>query len=78
MNRFKNYIEWNAFGVCTAIGLRLGIATSKIRQFFIYASILTMGSPVIIYLVLAFGETSGGIYGRRREIHGIIYKSLFI
>jgi len=54
MNRFKNYIEWNAFGVCTAIGLRLGIATSKIRQFFIYTSILTMGSPVIIYLVLAF------------------------
>ena len=54
MNRFKNFIEWNAFGVCTAIGLRLGIATSKIRQFFIYASILTMGSPVIIYMVLAF------------------------
>jgi len=54
MNRFKNFIEWNAFGVCTAIGLRLGIATSKIRQFFIYASVLTMGSPVIIYLVLAF------------------------
>jgi phage shock protein PspC (stress-responsive transcriptional regulator) len=54
MNRFKNFIEWNAFGVCTAIGDRLGIATSKIRQFFIYASILTMGSPVIIYLVLAF------------------------
>jgi phage shock protein PspC (stress-responsive transcriptional regulator) len=52
--RFKNYVEWNAFGVCTAIGDRLGIATSKIRQFFIYASILTMGSPIIIYLVLAF------------------------
>lgn len=54
MNSFKNYIEWNAFGVCTAIGDRLGIATSKIRQFFIYASILTLGSPIIIYLVLAF------------------------
>jgi phage shock protein PspC (stress-responsive transcriptional regulator) len=54
MNRFKNFIEWNAFGVCTAIGYRLGIATSKIRQYFIYASILTMGSPIIIYMVLAF------------------------
>ena len=54
MKRLKNFIEWNAFGVCTAIGDRLGIATSKIRQYFIYTSILTMGSPVIIYLVLAF------------------------
>ena len=54
MNRFKNFIEWNAFGVCTAIGDRLGVSTSKIRQFFIYTSILTMGSPVIIYMVLAF------------------------
>jgi len=27
---------------------------------------------------LLFGETSGGIYGRQREIRGIIYKSLLI
>jgi len=54
MKRLKNFIEWNAFGVCTAIGDRLGIASTKIRQYFIYTSILTMGSPVIIYLVLAF------------------------
>jgi phage shock protein PspC (stress-responsive transcriptional regulator) len=54
MKSLKSFIEWNAFGVCTAIGDRLGIASSKIRQYFIYTSILTMGSPVIIYLVLAF------------------------
>ncbi|MCZ2459431.1 MAG: PspC domain-containing protein [Chitinophagales bacterium] len=54
MNRFRNFVEWNAFGVCTAIGERLGIATTRIRQYFIYASVLTMGSPIIIYLVLAF------------------------
>jgi phage shock protein PspC (stress-responsive transcriptional regulator) len=54
MNRLRNFIEWNAFGVCTAIGERFGIATSRIRQYFIYTSLLTMGSPIIIYLVLAF------------------------
>jgi phage shock protein PspC (stress-responsive transcriptional regulator) len=54
MNRFRNFVEWNAFGVCTAIGNRLGIATSKIRQYFMYTSILTMGSPIIIYIILAF------------------------
>jgi phage shock protein PspC (stress-responsive transcriptional regulator) len=54
MNKFKSFVEWNAFGVCSAIGNRMGIATSRIRQYFIYASLLTMGSPIIIYLVLAF------------------------
>lgn len=54
MNRFKDFVEWNAFGVCSAIGNRIGIATSRIRMSFIYISFLTMGSPIVIYLVLAF------------------------
>ena len=54
MSRIRNFVEWNAFGVCTAIGNRMGIATSRIRQYFMYASLLTMGSPIIIYMVLAF------------------------
>jgi phage shock protein PspC (stress-responsive transcriptional regulator) len=54
MNRFKDMIEWNAFGVCSAIGNRMGIATTRIRQYFIYATLLTAGSPIIIYMVLAF------------------------
>ena len=54
MNRFKDFMEWNAFGVCSAIGDRIGIATSRIRTWFIYISFLTMGSPIIIYMVLAF------------------------
>jgi phage shock protein PspC (stress-responsive transcriptional regulator) len=54
MNRLKQYIEWQLFGVCTAIGEKLGIATSRIRMWFIYISFLTMGSPFIIYMILAF------------------------
>nr|WP_317042761.1 hypothetical protein [Raineya orbicola] len=30
------------------------MSISHIRLFFIYATFLTMGSPIIIYLVLAF------------------------
>lgn len=52
--RMKNFIEWRAYGVCAAIGERLGIATSRIRLWFIYISFLTLGSPIIIYMVLAF------------------------
>ncbi len=54
MNKFKNFVEWNAFGVCSAIGNRMGIAPSRIRQYFIYTSLVTMGSPIIIYMILAF------------------------
>lgn len=54
MKKIRELVELRAFGVCTAIGERLGIATSRIRLWFIYISFLTIGSPVIIYMVLAF------------------------
>jgi phage shock protein PspC (stress-responsive transcriptional regulator) len=54
MKAMKHFIEWHFFGVCTAIGEKMGIATSVIRKYFIYMSFLTMGSPVIFYLFIAF------------------------
>lgn len=54
MKSFREIIEVNAFGVCSAIGEKMGIATSRIRMWFIYTSFLTFGSPIIIYMVLAF------------------------
>ena len=54
MYKLKHFIEWQAFGVCSAIGEKLGIATSRIRLWFIYISFLTLGSPVIVYMVMAF------------------------
>lgn len=54
MNKLRSFIEWRAFGVCAAIGNRLGIASSRIRLWFIYISFLTMGSPLIVYMVLLF------------------------
>ena len=54
MKQFKDFIEWQAFGVCAAIGERLGIATERIRMWFIYISFLTLGSPLIVYMVMAF------------------------
>jgi len=54
MNRIRNFIEWQAFGVCAALGEKMGIATSRIRMWFIYLSFLTFGSPVVIYMITAF------------------------
>jgi len=54
MDRFRNLVEYQVFGVCSYLGERFGIATSKIRLYFIYLSFLTFGSPVIIYFIVAF------------------------
>jgi phage shock protein PspC (stress-responsive transcriptional regulator) len=54
IKEIQRFFEKQAFGVCTVLGDRMGIATSSIRLFFIYASFLTFGSPLIVYLSIAF------------------------
>jgi phage shock protein PspC (stress-responsive transcriptional regulator) len=54
IQKFRDFLELHAFGVCSALGERLGIASAKIRMWFIYISFLTLGSPVVLYFVLAF------------------------
>jgi phage shock protein C len=54
MNRIRYYVENQVFGVCATLGERLSISASSIRLYFIYASFLTFGSPIILYLVMAF------------------------
>jgi phage shock protein C len=54
MEQLRYFVEKQAFGVCTRLGERMNISASSIRLYFIYTSFLTLGSPVVIYLVLAF------------------------
>ncbi|REJ81178.1 MAG: PspC domain-containing protein [Bacteroidetes bacterium] len=54
LDKLRNFVEINAFGVCTWLGEKFKIQTSVIRLFFIYSSFLAIGSPVIIYMILAF------------------------
>lgn len=54
MNKLRSLIELNLFGVCSWIGERFDISTATIRKYFIYISFLTVGSPVVIYFILAF------------------------
>lgn len=54
IDHIQHFFEVYAFGVCTRLGEKLGVSTSSIRLFFIYTSFITFGSPVLIYLSLAF------------------------
>ncbi|MCB0819378.1 MAG: PspC family transcriptional regulator [Bacteroidetes bacterium] len=48
------FFEKQTFGVCTWLGDKLHMKSAQIRLFFIYASFLTLGSPLIVYLHMAF------------------------
>lgn len=53
MQKLKLFFEERAFGVCYRLGEILHFPIDSIRLFFIYASFITMGSPVIIYVSMA-------------------------
>lgn len=54
MNRLRYFVENQIFGVCARMGEKLNFPASSIRRYFIYATFMTFGSPIILYLVLAF------------------------
>ncbi|KYG82664.1 PspC family transcriptional regulator [Roseivirga echinicomitans] len=54
MERIQRFFESQAYGVCTKLGEKLNLSASSIRLFFIYASFITFGSPLLVYLGLAY------------------------
>lgn len=69
LDTLKFLVEQNLYGVCERIGERLNMPVREIRLFFIYASCLAIGSPVIIYMVLAFWlKMKDYINGRRTQV----------
>jgi phage shock protein PspC (stress-responsive transcriptional regulator) len=70
MQKIREFLELQFFGVCSAIGDKLGMASSRIRLWFIYISFLTLGSPVLLYMILAFWMNIKEIFvqGRRNPL----------
>tara|TARA_X000000950_G_scaffold165022_1_gene201667 strand:- start:8617 stop:8838 length:222 start_codon:yes stop_codon:yes gene_type:complete len=56
VRQVKYLIEKKIFGVLESFGVKLGISSAKVRLYFIYVTFLTLGSPVVIYLILAFWQ----------------------
>ena len=54
LENLRSFVELNAFGVCSYLGEKFNIASSKIRLYFIYLSFFTFGSPIIIYFFILF------------------------
>ena len=54
IDRLRTLVEYSAFGVCSYLGEKIGIASYRVRLFFIYITFVAMGSPILIYLFVAF------------------------
>ena len=50
----RKAMERSAFGVCSYLAARMGVASARVRVYFIYIACLTFGSPVLLYLFAAF------------------------
>ncbi|MEM6380581.1 MAG: PspC domain-containing protein [Bacteroidota bacterium] len=54
METMRRAMEHSAFGVCSYLGERMGISSTRVRLYFIYIACLTFGSPILLYLFAAF------------------------
>lgn len=54
MESIKHLFEKSAFGVCEYLGEKMRLSSARVRLYFIYASFITLGSPLIFYLIMAF------------------------
>jgi phage shock protein C len=52
MKKISLFFELQFFGVCTGLAEWMGVSTFSVRLFFVHASFLTFGSPIIVYLGL--------------------------
>jgi len=54
INKVAFFFELRSYGVCEWWAKKLGIQTSKVRLGFIYSSFIALGSPLLIYLIMAW------------------------
>jgi len=54
LQRVLMCFERQSFGVCTYLGERFTMSTSKLRLFFIYATVMSVGFPLVFYFLAAF------------------------
>ena len=54
IDRIRHFFERNGFGVFSRLADGLGMRAVNVRLYFIYTSFISMGSPIIIYLFVAF------------------------
>ena len=60
------FFEMRSYGVCSWIARKSGISSSKVRVGFIYASFITLGSPLLLYFAMAWILEHKQFFGFKR------------
>ena len=60
------FFEMRSYGVCSWIARKSGISSSKVRVGFIYASVITLGSPLLIYFAMSWILEHKHFFGFKR------------
>lgn len=48
------FFEMRSFGVCDWWAKKLGIESSRVRNAFVYVTFIGLGSPLLLYLIMAW------------------------
>lgn len=54
IQKISLFFELRSFGVSTWFARKLRIDVSRVRLFFIYFAFIGLGSPVLLYLIMAW------------------------
>ena len=54
LQKISLFFELRSFGVCQWWARKLGIEQYKVRRSFIYATVVGLGSPLILYFIMAW------------------------
>jgi len=65
------FFEMRSFGVSEWWGRKLGVASEKVRLFFIYFSFIGLGSPVLLYLIMGWILENKHIFKFRKKSKSI-------
>jgi len=68
MKSMKHLLQKSAFGVCSYLGEKMGVASARVRLYFIYMSFVTLGSPILVYLFMLFWLNVKRYIKERRKI----------
>lgn len=54
LQKISLFFELRSFGVCQWWARKLGIDISKVRMAFIYTTVIGLGSPLVLYFIMAW------------------------
>ena len=70
LEKVKYLLERSAFGVCSYLGEKLGVATTQVRLYFIYLTFAALDLPLYFIFLWLFGSISNNTSSKKETLSG--------